>query len=295
MLSELDKLLCKQYDTVYIPLYHKLFQGEPIYHTLVKNDHTYMILDQRDTVVCMLSITWQDTSLVSTEIVVKELPITTNVVYDSKELRKAVICNVLILVHEHNLRKANKITLYTRQHIGGKGAVYKANEECSPLLLESLYHIAKPFQAKIKSSHRYDAKSLAKLSDTLLNPISKLVFDTDETEHIRKFASKLLGKLVLDVYDIGMASPIVISLEDKPTHSTICNYYGCVSGIIPVVAATMFTNEVFDKETYIHDTTGWCDVAAARLQDYLTLTNCICSIPVTYSEYRKLGDAICRI
>ena len=92
-----------------------------------------------------------------------------------------------------------------------------------------------------------------------------------------------------------MANPIVISLEDKPTHSTICNYYGCVSDIIPVVASTMFTNEVSDKETYIHDTTGWCDVAAARLQDYLTLTNCICSIPVTYSEYRKLGDAICRI
>lgn len=295
MLSELDKLLCKQYDTVYKPLYHKLFQSEPIYRTLVKNDHTYMLLDKQNTVVCVLVITWKDTSLVSTEIVVKEVPITTNVVYDSKELRKAVICNVLILVHEHNLRKANKITLYTRQHIDGKGSVYKANSECPPLLLESLYHITKPFQAKLKSSHRYDAKSLAKLSDNLLNPISKLVFDTDETEHIRKFASKLLGKLVLDVYDLGTANPIVISLEDKPTHSTICNYYGCVSGIIPVVASTMFTNEVFDKETYIHDTTGWCDVATARLQDYLTLTSCICSIPVTYSEYRKLGDAICRI
>lgn len=295
MLSELDKLLCKQYDTVYIPLYHKLFQGEPIYHTLVKNDHTYILLDKQNTVVCVLVITWKDTSLVSTEIVVKEVPITTNVVYDSKELRRAVICNVLILVHEHNLRKANKITLYTRQHIDGKGTVYAANNDCQPLFLDSLFNMVKPFKAKVKSSRRYDAKSLVKLSDVSLNPISKLVFDTDETDYIRNFASKLLGKLVLDVYDIGMPEPIVISVEDKPTHSTICNYYGSTSYILPVVASTMYNNEISDKETYIHDTTGWCDLTAAMLHDYLTPISCICSIPVTYSEYRKLGDAICRI
>ena len=311
MLNILDQLLLEKYLTVYQTLHKKLYHYNSRYTVISLNDDSvltndtvnelkcnmhyngtlYVVLYNKEP-VCYFTMLIKRTSLVSNELIVKQIH--SGTMYDAKELVHAITSFCLILLYERKLYTVNKIWFYLNKPFNNQGKLYQ--HDVFPMYLASGIELEWLQQNVDK---RYTTKSITTndirhIDNNTLCCIGDLIFNTTDVDYLRNFNKKLIGNNTLNLVYTTNKYPVAIVISTHDNTDTLYNCYGDTSCLNSYVANMLLNSEFEYRELCINDYYNkYANIEVVN--DYMCVDKYISSVNIAKNEYKELGDTICNI
>lgn len=311
MLNILDQLLLEKYLTVYQTLHKKLYHYNSRYTVISLNNDSvltndtvnklkcnicyngtlYVVLYNKEP-ICYFTMLIKRTSLVSNELIVKQIHSST--IYDVKELVHAITSFCLILLYERKLYTVNKIWFYLNKPFNNQGKLY--HHDVFPMYLASGIELE---YLQHNVDKRYTTKSITtndirRIDNNTLSCIGDLMFNTTDVDYLRNFNKKLIGNNTLNLVYTTHKYPVAIVISTHNNRDTLYNCYGDTSCLNSYVASMLLNSEFEYRELCIDD---YCNNYAniEVVNSYMWVDKYISSVNIAKNEYKELGDTICNI